>query len=177
MFKAIIPFIDKCSYFDHLKIMAQVFALLKANCHALFDDFVLESEKSIFKNIFEFVQHFLPYFWVFLDEKNEFMGFCYLYGVKEAENQLKSAFITVCFKRKFFNKAVRNVAFDFVPMLFHKYKFDKLKAECFSSNPSATRLLKDLNFKFKVRFENETVVCGKKVDLNIFELEKKDLKP
>ena len=36
---------------------------------------------------------------------------------------------------------------------------------------------KDLNFKFKVRFENETVVCGKKVDLNIFELEKKDLKP
>ena len=126
-----------------------------------------------------------PYFWLISNDLDEFMGVVYLYGISafkiqknenrisNAEN-LYSAYISICFKRKFWGDDVRKVAKDFISKVFATYNLKKLKAECFSSNPCAKRLLKDLNFKIEGNFKNDTLVNGLNVDLTTFSLEKSD---
>ncbi len=135
--------------------------------HELFCDKVLEEiEKE--KSTLNFLRKFVPYLWVVKTCEGDFAGFVYLYDVIFDGSRIDVCHISVCMRRKYWGTGVLAIAADFLNYIFEKYKIRKMKAECFSTNPNATKLLRDLGFVLEGKFKDETKIRGKMADLKVF---------
>ncbi len=134
----------------------------------IFDDFAFQKHGNFYELVKSLTNSFFPYFWAVLDHKDDFLGFVYLYDLMGAVGETPySACVSACLRRKFWGNDAKLAGREFLKFCA-QLRIKRLKAQCFSNNPCAKRLLGDLGFKCEGILKKEAIVGGKAVDLTAF---------
>ena len=122
------------------------------------------------EDFFDSISLVLPYFWLILDYKGNFMGFVYLDNfVGNAEN-LYSAELTTCFMPKAWGDFTRYSAKIFLKKCFDELKLQKITANIYPDNFRVKNLLKDCGFIYESTLKNTTLRQEKMQDIDIYGL-------
>lgn len=144
---------------------------------ALFDDFLnFTAENRLAKGL-ELIQHFSPFFWAVINPQTaELAGIVYLYNVvggyiPAAKNPkiLHSAYVSVCFKHKYWGNFVLKAQKSFLRYVFGKLKFYKLFAEIYTNNPLGRRFAEKAGFLPICKHKSQTLKNGALADTILYE--------
>ncbi len=148
-----------------------VFNLMIKNRHKLFDDEYLNARKPYMERIYEIIQIHIPYFWLFLDDKNrKVQGFCYLYDIIPAKNRIHTASASICFDKAVFGKPALNTAKKLLNQVFCTMNIYKIKAECYFDNHYMPNFLTKLGFQREAILINETIVDNQPKSIEIWSI-------
>lgn len=131
------------------------------------DDF---SDNDI--NILSLVEKTVPYFWIIIDNKNQYMGFVFLDNFVGNNNALYSAELTTCFEKHAWGDFTKYSAKIFLEKCFKDFGFKKIKALIFPDNFRVKTLLKVSGFNYETTLKSETLRGGKPQDIEIYSLYK-----
>lgn len=145
--------------------------LMLRHRHKLFDDEYLNSDTPLLQRVYEIVEDYIPYFWLFLDKKTaKTLGFCYLYDIVTAKNTIYTACATICFDKSAYGPRAQNAAKTLLNTLFQDYKIYKIKAECYSHNIHIPNFLVKLGFCREAVLKNETIVENRPENIEIWSI-------
>ena len=145
-----IPFIKNC-YNKYYKILQDDFAKYESD-------------------IFSYIEHCFPYFWVVTTYNNEFMGFVCLDNFIGGGNTLYSAELTTCFDKKAWGTFTRYSAKIFLKKCFDELGLTKIKVQVYPDNFRTAALMKCSGFKYESTLKAETLRQGKMQDIDIYAL-------
>lgn len=145
-----IPFVERCycKYYKYLQ-----------------DDFALYEH-----DIYSYIEHCFPYFWVVATIDGEFMGFVSLDNFVGGGNTLYSAELTTCFEKKAWGNFTRYSAKIFLKKCFDELGLTKIKAQVYPDNFRIATLLKSSGFVYESTLKAETMRAGKLQDIDIYAL-------
>lgn len=133
---------------------------------SLQDDF----SEAYTSDIYSFISHSSPFFWVVTDFEDKFMGFVFLDNLVGGGGKLYSAELTTCFDRKAWGNFTRYSAKFFLKKCFDEFGLYKIKAQVYPDNFSVKRLMKSSGFEYETTLMNETLRGGKPQDIEVFAL-------
>ena len=143
--------------------------LLYANRNALFDDFLGLNETNRLAKGLALISHFSPYFWAILDGKTgETAGVVYLYDVVGTPKKPFSAYLSTCFRRKYWGSFVTRSTKKFMRYVFGKLRLHKLFAEIYADNLLGCRCVERSGFEVVARLPQQTIRGGKLTDTMLF---------
>ena len=161
----------------HPAYLTAAIDLMFKHRNALFDDFLnLTSENRLEKGL-ELIQHFSPFFWAVINpETAELAGIVYLYnivggyipGLKNPKT-LHSAYVSVCFKHKYWGEFVLKSQKAFLRYVFGKLRFYKLFAEIYANNPFGRRFAEKSGFLPVCLHKAQTRKGGELADTVLYE--------
>lgn len=123
-------------------------------------------------DIYALVSSYYPYFWIILDNSNNFMGFVGLDNFVGTGSINYSAELTTCFERSAWGDFTRYSAKIFLKKCFDEFGLYKIKAQIFPDNFRVKTLLKDAGFKYEATLPKETLRFGEMQNLDIYSLYK-----
>lgn len=145
-----IPLIERCyrKYYKYLQ-----------------DDFALYEY-----DIYSYIKHCSPYFWIVTTIGGEFMGFVSLDNFIGGGNILYSAELTTCFEKKAWGSFTRYSAKIFLKKCFDELGLVKIKVQVYPDNFRTKALLKSSGFEYESTLKAETMRGGKMQDIDIYAL-------
>lgn len=114
----------------------------------LFDDYFGANDdfETAVKNL---IKACYPWFWVVVDEKKDCLaGVVYLYNAVGRRGKLHSAYVSTCFRRRYWGSFVTRASRLFFRYVFAKLKPTKLFAEIYSHNCLGQSFVDRLGFAF-----------------------------
>ena len=152
-----------------MELALQAVELLYLNRHTLFDDFLGLNEVNKTSKGFALIAHFAPFFWAITDTKTgELAGVAYLYDVIGMPKKPFSAYVSTCFRRKYWGKFVARAVKKFMRYIFGKLALHKLSAEVYADNLLGCRCVERAGFSPLVYCSEQTIRGGKLCDTRIF---------
>lgn len=152
-------------------VFQTIFDLMIEYRRKLFDDEYFKSDKPYIQRVFEIIQAYIPYFWVFYRiETGESLGFCYFYDIIPAKNKIHSVSATICFKKSARGLPALIGAKKLILHAFSTLDIAKIKAECFSDNFYMPNFLTKLGFEYEATLKNETIVNNEAKNLEIWSI-------
>ena len=148
---------------DNLHYIPKVQTCFQRYYKYLLDDFAPVDIYSLIKSV-------SPYFWLILNNKNEFMGFVFLDNIIGSQETSYSAEITTCFDKKAWGDYTRYSAKFFLKKCFDEFGFQKIKAQIYPDNFRVIQLLKSSGFQYECTVPKETIRNGKLQDIEIYGL-------
>lgn len=155
--------------FKNLEYIKEIAELLYKNHNRLFDDFADWREENKTQKTIELIEEYSSSFWAILDpQTQELAGIAYLYNWKGNGEYNFSAYVSTCFKRKYWGSFAHRAGKLFIKHVCRKFRLISVRAEIFSTNVLARRLLASLGFVYCGSSVFKTLVNGKIVDTNSY---------
>lgn len=137
-------------------------------CYKQFAKYLQDDFAKFDENIFFYLEQSFPFFWVVLNEDNEFMGFVALENPCGDEKTFYSAELLTCLDKKAWGSFSRYSANIFLRKCFEELGICKLKALVFPDNFRTSTLLKTSGFKYETTLPTETIRFGKPQDIDVY---------
>lgn len=158
----------KKKIYKNISFLPQIITCIKPYLKYLSDDFAQNND--IVELVLSQIEKTNGYFWIILNEKEEFLGIVYLENFVGNKKQIFSAEVTTCFEKKYWGNETKKCGKKFIKYCFKKLKITKLKAIIYKENFRVKNLLSILGFKKEANLNAETVCNGKLQDIEIYSI-------
>ena len=153
-------------YFHNLKYFPQILNLYIKYMQYLEDDFSSIRE-NILTGLLDYIEYVSPHFYLVLCE-NELCGFFALENIIGKNQNLYSAYVVTCFKKKYWGTFTKLAGHSFLKFCFEELGIRKLKAIIYPQNYRVRGILKNCGFVKEAKLFGETLKDGKPQDLEIY---------
>ncbi len=137
-------------------------------CYSQYAKYLQDDFAKFNENILFYLEQSFPFFWVVLNEEDEFMGFVALENPCGDENRLYSVELLTCLDKKAWGSFSRYSANIFLKKCFEELGVYKIKALVFPDNFRTSTLLKTSGFKYETTLKSETLRFGKPQDIDVY---------
>lgn len=154
-----------------IETFSAILKLICANRKKMFDDEFFNGRTPAPKRVLEFIEAYLPYFWLFLDDNSrKTLGFCYFYDIVPAKTHIHTATATICFDKSALGKPALTGAKALLDIAFNRLRIYKMKAECYFDTPYIQNFLVRLGFSLEAILKNETIVDSTPKNIEIWSI-------
>ena len=139
-------------------------------CYCRYSKYLQDDFAGYERDIFSYIEHCFPYFWVILNYENEFMGFVSLDNFVGGGNTLYSAELTTCFDKKAWGVFTQYSAKIFLKNCFDELGLYKIKIQIYPDNFRIKTLLRRAGFDYETTLKSETLRNGTPQDIDVYAL-------
>lgn len=165
-----IKIVPEQGVYENISYIPDVLRLLGKFKHKLFDDYFFDEKQPLAYSLIELITPTTPCFWVITSDEGDFRGFVFLDDWQGSTKRRHCASVTTCFDPKYWGSFTTFAGKRFISYVFKRYKLAKLKAEVYSSNRLARKLLLNLGFCKEATLKSETLVRCKPTDIDVFSI-------
>ena len=137
-------------------------------CYSQYSKYLQDDFAKFNENICFYLEQTFPFFWVVLDNNDDFMGFVALENPCGDEKTLYCAELLTCLDKKAWGSFSRYGAKVFLKKCFEELGIYKIKALVFPDNFRVSTLLKTSGFRYETTLKAETLRMGKPQDIDVY---------